>query len=215
MACFFCNFRPSSHSDSYTVLATIKNSAASKRAKQEAVKMIRHEMGKGYCDWDLMHAESRNDKLMVTIYANEFPQAFVEYLKKLKNVRKIYTCESDYLRVTLSLPRGTSIATAPLVLPSEQTAVLSYLLQNSHVTMIQTRKQQKIRLIYTKYAYHNRKKHLIMLLGPLGVVVGLSLKWRNWHVSRVPDNIREIRTKLMFKRNNTSNGGKVHGKNSR
>jgi len=215
MMCLFCKLRPSSHSEDYTFLATIKNVVATKHAKRGAVKMIRHEMRKKYCDWDLMHAESRNNKLVVAIYANEFPQAFVEYLKKLKSVRKIYDCKSNYLRATLSLPRGINIATVPLVLPSEQTAAFSHLFQNSRVTMIKTRKQQKIVLIYTKYAYHNRKKRLILLLGSQGAAVGLSLKWKNWHVSRVPDNIREIRTKLMFRRNNTGNGGKVHGRNSR
>ena len=209
---FTIKLRPSSHSDNYTVLATIKNSVAAKRAKCGAVKMIRHEMGKGYCDWDLTHAEKRNDKLVITIYANGFPQAFVKYLKKLKNVRKIYECKSDYLRVTLSLPRGTSIATVPLVLPPEQTVAFSYLFQNSRVAMIQTRKQQKIMLIYTKHSYHYRKERLIRV-GPRGAV-NLSLKWRNWHFSRVPDNIREIHTKMLFRRNNTGNGGKIHGKNA-
>jgi len=183
----------SSHSDDYTILATVKNSAAAKRARRGAVKMIRRKMGKGYCDWILSHAESRRDKMLITIHSNEFPHAFVKYLQKLKSIKQAYWCKSEYLRATLSLPHGTSIAAAPMVLSPEQTLVFAYLFKNGRATMRQTPKRQKVMFTYTEHSYHARRKHVIML-GPLDGI-NLSLKWKDWHVSRVPDRIREVHEK--------------------
>jgi len=129
-------FRPSSHSEDYTIFARFKDAATAQHVA-EILKKLLEDMEKHPEDYEI---DWLPDEAKVTQYGDtvEFTVYTAGYLQEVEATLRKYDSPTelkvyrDYqeLTIRLHLPEGATLETLPLLLDSEDLAIVRWLNQN-------------------------------------------------------------------------------------
>ncbi|MHA1744027.1 MAG: hypothetical protein ACTSV6_07235 [Candidatus Heimdallarchaeota archaeon] len=140
------NFRPSSHSEDYTILGVFPDKKIARLA-YNAVRRLLRDIRNGKTDfprdWSLDEAtvRLRGNRVLFSVYTAGYIETIRALLEKYEpEILEEYTNYQE-LEIRLTLPSQVSIKTAPLILPKEQLALFRQLLKICKVTTKREKKQ--------------------------------------------------------------------------
>jgi hypothetical protein len=129
-------YRPSSHSDDYTIIATYKSAKAAEKVKETLTKMLEDmkKNEKDYeTDWapDDAHISTEGSKVWFDAYTAGYMDDVESVLRKVAEPKEI-ECYRDYqeLIVRVKVPKGLTPEAAMLVLDKEEAEAIKWFREN-------------------------------------------------------------------------------------
>ena len=125
-------FRPSSHSEDYTIMATYKTAEDAGRAQVALDKLLKdmEEHAEDYdTDWSPEEAQfsTAGNQLSFEVYSAGSVDDVESVLEEAPNVEKV-ECYTNYqeITVTVKVPKGLTLQTAMLVLDKEESEAIKW-----------------------------------------------------------------------------------------
>lgn len=126
-------FRPSSHSDDFTLIATYRNDKAAKRVKDALLKMLK-DMEKNPDDYDTdwmpddAGVASDGEKVYFEVYTAGYLECVEALLNKVAKPLNIeYYRDYQELEISVKVPKGLTPEIAQLVLGREEAEAIKWL----------------------------------------------------------------------------------------
>lgn len=137
MKLYVFKFRPSSHSEDYTIIATYKNEKAARKVKAALFKML-EDMKKNSneydVDWDPEDASvsSAGEKVFFEVYTAGYLDCVEALLEKVAKPVESIECYQNYqeLEIWVKVPKGLTPEAAMLVLSKEEGEAVRWLISN-------------------------------------------------------------------------------------
>jgi len=156
MRWYVLKFRPSSHSEDFTLIATYKDEETAKKVKDALFKML-EDMKKnpeGYdTDWDPDEAGVSHYENQVTfeVYTGGYLDDVEALLEKVAKPQSV-ECYQNYQEVTIyvEVPKGLSLDAATLVLDRDEAEAIKWLRKRcGKPEVIDNGKSQILKWFYT------------------------------------------------------------------
>jgi hypothetical protein len=133
---YIFKYRPSSHSDDYTIITTYKNEKAAEKVKRTLFKML-DDMRKNEKDYDAdwspddAHVSTDGNKVWFEVYTAGYTDDVESVLRKVAVPQEI-ECYRDYqeLIVRVKVPKGLTPEVAMLVLDREEAEAIKWFKQS-------------------------------------------------------------------------------------
>jgi hypothetical protein len=134
---YIFKYRPSSHSDDYTLIVTYKSAKAAEKVKETLFKML-EDMQKGAnkydTDWapDDAHVSTDGNKVWFEVYTAGYLDDVESVLRKVAVPKEEIECYRDYqeLAVSVKVPKGLTPETAMLVLDRDEAEAIKWFKQS-------------------------------------------------------------------------------------
>ncbi len=143
-------FRPSSHSDNYTVIATYRSDRVAEKVKEALLKMLedmRRNPESYDTDWDPDEAAVWRDgnHVMFEVYTAGYLEDVDALLRKVAKPQSI-ECYVNYQELTIcvSVPKGLSVEAAMLVLDRDEAEAVKWLTENCGKPEIEENEKERI-----------------------------------------------------------------------
>jgi hypothetical protein len=133
---YIFKYRPSSHSEDYTLIAIYKDEKAAEKVKRTLFKLIedmRKNTNDYEADWapDDAHISTEGSKVWFEVYTAGYMDDVESVLRKVAEPKEI-ECYRDYqeLTVTVKVPKGLTPEAAMLVLDKEEAEAVKWFKEN-------------------------------------------------------------------------------------
>ena len=128
---FVFKFRPSSHSDEYTIIAKYQTVEEAKKVR-EAVEKVINDFDSLDVDWtsDDAYTYCRDKEVVVTVYTAGDLDPLINSIKTIKPSSVEYYTEYQELLIRVEVPEGATLAEAMLLFDTSEAAVARFLTEN-------------------------------------------------------------------------------------
>jgi len=202
------SFRPSSHSTYFTYITTFNRSESLKLAKKSLLKKVRRLM----YDCSEINVETSKTRLLLCAYTTEgnhsLQKRLSRFFRALKDVSLLQFgyLISPYLKIEVTLPKGTSKEIVPILFSPEQFAIITSL--SRYLKPIVIIKKDEVKL---QFCFKSLKESFWlerMLYGryckifiEMNEVANIDQRWRNWKTFIMPPkNARGFKVKPTTKK---------------
>jgi hypothetical protein len=202
-------FRPSSHSDDHTLLATFDTAIKAKNAACAIQNEIKRKSGRNglFEDRENPHFECEGRSVFYHGYdAFDSLSPVIRLFKGKAGLKMIYSLEREYARITVNVPAARKPGNAPrlnpalfaLLYPAEQIEVIQKLKRLCETRLLDAEDGAHLVFTYIGNAIFEKplpvaghkipSKHLLSFITKDGFC-DIDRRWENWHIRRVPPKV--------------------------
>jgi len=124
---FVFKFRPSSHSDEYTIIAKYPSKRVAKKALDEVLKRI--EEPEEHVDWPSgdVSAYVEDNKVIVTVYTAGYLDPLLDAIREAEPLSEETYRNYQELQIRVEVPEGMTLDEAMLVFDEDEAKVANFL----------------------------------------------------------------------------------------